>query len=111
MLYVRYVHLTKARPIARRAQSLLCNRRTNNCVNTFSRNEYAHDNRVTAGVGVFYSICTERVIRKTTGTTQLLESHPVKRRLGGCYEMAASLRVVSCQLRVEFCTGGCEDRP
>jgi hypothetical protein len=48
------------------------------------------------------------VIRKTTGTTQLFESQPVKRRLGGWCEMAASLGV--SQLRVEFCMGGCEDR-
>jgi hypothetical protein len=40
---------------------------------------------------------------------QRVENQPVKRRLGGWCEMAASLGV-SCQLRVEFCTGGCEDR-
>jgi hypothetical protein len=38
-----------------------------------------------------------------------VESQPVKRRLGGWCEMAAS-QGVSCQLRVGFCTGGCEDR-
>jgi hypothetical protein len=38
-------------------------------------------------------------------------SHPVKRRLGGWCEMAVSLGVVvSCQLGVDFCTGGCEVR-
>jgi hypothetical protein len=36
-------------------------------------------------------------------------SQSVKRRLGGWCEMAAILGV-SCQLRVEFCTGGCEGR-
>jgi hypothetical protein len=34
---------------------------------------------------------------------------PVKRRREVWCEMAASLGV-SCQLRVEFCTPGCEDR-
>jgi hypothetical protein len=64
------------------------------------------------------------VIRKTDRATQLVESQPVKRRLGGWCEMAASpgvsqltenlvesseSAVGSCRLRVEFCTGGCED--
>jgi hypothetical protein len=42
----------------------------------------------------------------TQVVVQLVESQPVKRRLGWC-EMAASLTVVS---PVEFYTGGSEDR-
>jgi hypothetical protein len=38
------------------------------------------------------------VIRKTIGATQFVESQPVKRRLGGWCEMAASQEV--SQLRV-----------
>jgi hypothetical protein len=37
-----------------------------------------------------------------------VESHPVKRRLGGWCEMTA-WESVSCQLSVEFCKGGYED--
>jgi hypothetical protein len=50
--------------------------------------------------------CRE-VILKTTGVSQLVESKPVKRRLGGWYEMAASLGKFSS---VQLCTEGCEDR-
>jgi hypothetical protein len=55
-----------------------------------------------------------RVTLRTADATQLVESQPVKRRLGNSCDMAASLGVSyqsagSYQLRVEFCMGGCED--
>jgi hypothetical protein len=40
--------------------------------------------------------------------TQLVESQPVKTRLGGWFEMTTSLE--GSQLKVESCTGGCDDR-
>jgi hypothetical protein len=70
-----------------------------NCCNQFS-----------LGLAVHLSSAREAEKRwRYTRSCQLsVESQPVKRRLGIWYEMAASLGV-SCQLRIEFCTGGYED--
>jgi hypothetical protein len=51
-----------------------------------------YNNKGTVGNGVFYSVRAKwGYITRTPAELQLIESHSVKRRLGGWCEMAASL--------------------
>jgi hypothetical protein len=59
---------------------------------------------------VFYGVRAEKLSwRQLVGPSELsVESQPVKTRLGDWSKVAASLGI--SRLRVEFCTGGSEDR-